>query len=29
MIFLPFGVEMVDLGSFRLSYVDFQDKQTL
>jgi len=29
MIFLLLGVEMVGLGSFRLSYVDIEDKQTL
>jgi len=28
-IFLPFGLDMAGLGSFRLSYVDVQDKQTL
>jgi len=29
MIFLPFGMEMAGLGSFRLSYVDVEHKQTL
>jgi len=29
LIFLPFGVEIVGLGSFHLSYVNAQDKQPL